>query len=52
MFWSTASFDMASNNDMMEFPLRELLTNEKSASCNGDTNFNHPTQYYDAKSMV
>ena len=52
MFWSSATFELAANCDMMTFPLRELLTHER-CSANEDSNKRaHNAQYYDAKSDI
>eukprot|EP00804_Cyclotella_cryptica_P014470 CCRYP_004796-RB/>CCRYP_004796-RB protein AED:0.09 eAED:0.09 QI:737/1/1/1/1/0.85/7/1245/731 len=52
MFWSTATFNYASDTDMMAFPLRTLLTKENipSHSCNASPI--QTVQYYDAKSSL
>ena len=49
MFWSTTTFELASRSDMMEFPLRELLTHESSIR---NANMTQSTHYYDAKSSL
>jgi hypothetical protein len=50
MFWSTAAFELASENDIMDFPLRTLLS-EGSSVVAGNTPLN-ATRYYDAKSNM
>ena len=45
MFWSTSAFEMASAEDMREFPLRSLLTEDNAAKLD-------ESEYYNAKSSV
>lgn len=49
MFWSTTTFEFTPNDDMMAFPLRELLTSESNSEVT-NSNLIQTTQYYDAKS--
>lgn len=55
MFWSTASFELAANDDMRAFPLRSLLTpaeDDSSNICGEKKLARLNTQYYDARSSV
>lgn len=49
MFWSTTTFELTPNEDMMAFPLRELLTRESNVEARSSSPI-HTTQYYDARS--
>lgn len=44
LFWSTSVFEMATAEDMQEFPLRSLLTK--------DASLDEESEYYNAKSTV
>ena len=52
MFWSTATFELASHADMLEYPLRELLTHESSIRNARNAKKTQSTQYYDTKSSL
>lgn len=52
MFWSTKTFEHASDTDMMAFPLRTLLTKESNLSDTDNVSPIQTDQYYDAKSSL
>ena len=52
MFWSTKTFEHASDTDMMTFPLRTLLTKESNLSDTDNVSPIQTDQYYDAKSSL